>query len=581
MRATSRNLHPGVVVPLLLLLLSTSLVGQTRERIRDAQREGREAFRRYALDHPGSAAAGLRLYNDNGKLVCTDCHRITGLEKSGPNLDGIADKYSRADLIQHILEPSRFIQPGYERVTILTKAGRTFSGRIARASKVECRLLDAKGKQVTIARENIEAMEASMISLMPDNVVASVTAEQFADLIAYLETLHSSALTGFRGKDDPVEIRKLAKEVSFRPIHPPNQKFGNPVWCGAIPGAKGQLAVAEHQEARIWRVVLTADKFEKHLFLDLSAEVSYGTNQGLMCVAFHPDYVENGRYFLKHEVKEQGVIRTTVVERRAADDRLRDSGSRSRRLLHLEQPAFNHNGGCIAFGTDNLLYIAFGDGGPQLDPPGYSQNPRIFHGSMLRIDVDRRDPGLPYAIPADNPYVDAHRLDPEIRAETWAVGFREPWRFSFDPATGDLWVGDVGQSEFEEVCLVHRGDNHGWNVYEAYEPFSDEYRRDGARYTAPVFAYPHRFGVSVTGGHVYRGQRSPSFVGAYIFGDYESRRVWAMKQKAGRLESIIELGRVPEHIASFGTDDAGNIYVVGYEGTIFAVDLSESRYAAE
>jgi glucose/arabinose dehydrogenase len=276
-------------------------------------------------------------------------------------------------------------------------------------------------------------------------------------------------------------------------------------------------------------------------------------------------------------VDEQPTVKTTVVERLASEDLLRDSGAAPRRLYEVQQPAFNHIGGGMTFGPDGMLYIGFGDGGSQRDPEGHGQNPRTAHGSMLRIDVDPQTDGKPYAIPADNPFLAAHKRDPAILPETWAIGLREPWRFSFDAKTGELWVGDVGQDKFEEVCRVRAGENHGWNVYEGYEPFSDEYRRAGEKFSFPVFAYPHSLGVSVTGGYVYRGKRAPSFEGAYIFGDYETRRVWGLKEENGRL-AVRELGESPEHLASFGVDENGEIYVVGYEGTIYALDFSESAF---
>lgn len=539
----------------------------------------REAYRRYALEHPGDPEAGQALFRSDQKLVCTNCHVITGIEKSGPNLDGIADKYSRRELIKHILEPNAFIQPGYEQVTVVTKAGKTVSGRIRLASKLEYRLLNAEGKLVRIKQGDIDELQVSQTSMMPDNLTTAVTQQQFADLVAYLSTLRSGIQTGFGPDNEPVEIPLLTRTVKFDPIHGPEQRFANPVWCTAIPGHPHQLVVVEHQEGRIWRLDRTQVPPRQILFLDLTdEEIAISPNQGLMCLAFHPRYATNRRYFVKQEVRENGRVKTTLMERQAAADGLSDSGQPARRLLELEQPAFNHNGGCLGFGPDGMLYLAFGDGGPQKDPPGYSQNPRIFHGSILRIDVDHRDDGLEYAIPADNPFVAAHRRDPAIRPETWAIGFREPWRFSFDRQTGHLWVGDVGQNAFEEVLLVGRGENHGWNVYEGFTEFSDEYRRDDAVYTPPLFAYPHSFGVSVTGGYVYRGRQAPSFQGVYVFGDYESRRVWGLVQRGGELLAIREIGRAPEHIASFGEDLEGELYLVGYEGTIYHVDLAESHF---
>lgn len=540
--------------------------------------EQSEAYRTYAMQHDGDPAAGKLLFESDKKLVCTNCHQITGLEKSGPNLEGVGDRYSKAELLRHILEPSAFIKPGYENVTIATRDGRILTGRITRASKLEYRIIDVDGKLTRIPNEDVEEMRSQSKSLMPDNVVASISKPQFADLIAYLETLTTENKNGYVSANRRVEIPRLADPISFRPVHPPSARFANPVWCGAIPGQPRQMAVVEHMEGKIWRLDRNADPPRKTVFLDIADQIEISPNQGLMCVAFHPQYATNGRYFVEYEVREEGRVKTTVVERRASADRLADGGSPSVRLLEIEQPAYNHNGGCIAFGKDGMLYIAFGDGGPQRDPPGHSQNPRIFLGSMLRIDVNRTANGRQYAIPPDNPFVDAHRKDSEVRPETWAIGFREPWRFSFDALTGDLWVGDVGQDDYEEVALVRSGENHGWNVYEAYWPFSDAYRREGAAYAFPIFAYRHGLGFSVTGGHVYRGDPASSFYGVYIFGDYETRRIWGLRQKEGTLQSIRELGQAPEHIASFGVDERGEMYFVGYEGTVFHIDLSTATY---
>ena len=197
---------------------------------------------------------------------------------------------------------------------------------------------------------------------------------------------------------------------------------------------------------------------------------------------------------------------------------------------------------------------------------------------MIRIDVDRRDDGLPYGIPDDNPFLDRHREDPSIRPETWAIGFREPWRYSFDSLTGDLWVGDVGQQLFEEVAIVRKGENHGWNVHEAFHDFSSQYKQDNANYTPPVFAYPRSYGVSVTGGYVYRADPKSSFCGVYIFGDFESRKVWGLKQQDRTLTQIRLLGESPEKVASFGVDNDGEIYIVGYAGAICHIDLSDTNF---
>jgi glucose/arabinose dehydrogenase len=215
-----------------------------------------------------------------------------------------------------------------------------------------------------------------------------------------------------------------------------------------------------------------------------------------------------------------------------------------------------------------------GDTGPQGDPQGHGQNLTLVLGKMLRIDVDHQDPGLAYAIPADNPFRDQADARPEI----WAYGLREPWRFSFDPMTGDLWVGDVGQDRIEEVDIVRRGENYGWNVYEGFDSFSNRYRKEGARFVPPVFAYPRRYGFSVTGGFVYRGTNSSSFYGVYICGDYTSKRIFGIKQHDRLLDAVRQIGTCPQGISSFGTDEQGNIYVVGYEGMLYKLDLEGADF---
>jgi glucose/arabinose dehydrogenase len=215
-----------------------------------------------------------------------------------------------------------------------------------------------------------------------------------------------------------------------------------------------------------------------------------------------------------------------------------------------------------------------GDTGPQQDPNGHGQNTQLLLGKILRIDVDRKEDGRPYAIPADNPF----RARGDVRPEIWALGFREPWRFSFDWRTGDLWVGDVGQDRVEEVAIVRAGENHGWNVFEGFEPFSNLRRREGEKYVAPVFAYKRRYGNSITGGYVYRGGKSAPFYGVYVCGDYTTRLIFGLRQKDRGLEKVRIIGTSPESIASFAQDERGEIYVVGYEGMIFKIDFGGAKF---
>jgi glucose/arabinose dehydrogenase len=256
-----------------------------------------------------------------------------------------------------------------------------------------------------------------------------------------------------------------------------------------------------------------AEGDQQRLFLDLRSVVRGGGATGLLAFEFHPGFGKDRRYYLKYQIQESGRISTIVEERRFAEDLVRDSGEPPRLLLKIPSVTQDHNGGAMAFGPDGFLYIGMGDTGPQRDPQGHGQDMSILLGKILRIDVDRQENGRPYAIPHDNPFIGREGVRPEI----WASGFREPWRMSFDPVTSDLWLGDVGQDQFEEVGIIRAGENHGWNVFEGGNAFSDRYRREAATYTPPVFSYPHRLGVSVTGGFVYRGAQAPQMEGWYIF----------------------------------------------------------------
>lgn len=544
------------------------------QELSSQQQAKQTEYTEFALAGHGDVQRGQTLFNETRQIACVNCHAISGIEKSGPNLDGIADKYPPKDLIYHILNPNSFIQPGYGTVNIITDAGEIVTGRLRLSTKLEVRLLLASGKLKSIKRANIEDIKSSPVSMMPTNLIDTVSKQGFADLVAYLSTLHLAEQNAWKGMGESVAIQRREKPIGLSPIHSPELNFRDPVWFTEIPGQTGQMLILEHQQGIAQRLDMTTDPPTKHVFLDLGKEINYSANQGLMCLAFHPDFESNHRYYVKYEVSRPGgVVLTTINERIASEDHLSDSGAPSRKLLEQSQPAFNHNGGCIGFGPDGMLYIAFGDGGPQKDPPGYSQNPRVFHGSVLRIDVDGREAGKEYAVPKDNPFLHLLQRDRTFKAETWAFGFREPWRFSFDSLTGELWLGDVGQVKYEEVCLVKRGQNHGWNVYEGFETFSSQYRRRGEGYSWPVLAYPRSLGVSITGGYVYRGNQDSQYYGAYIFGDYESRKIWALKHEEGKLVSLEEIGTSEQHIASFGEDSAGEIYLVGYEGTIFKLDL--------
>ena len=544
-------------------------------------------YREVAMGGDGDPVRGKELFFNESKAACSKCHSVDGsASKAGPDLFAAGDKLPRRDIIQSILEPSAAIAVGYGATIVQTKSGDEFTGVIKQSTDAFLELATAEGKTVKIASGDIQEQRASTVSLMPEGLHAGLTREEFADLVQFVTTLKEpeNFLAGRQGM--PAEIPELSKPIEVRPffeeqfrfphafVHKPGDVRSGLVWFSQAPGVSNLFFVV-HQTGKIWLLEKHSDGDNKTLFADFSSELfnERGPN-GLLGMAFHPRFRENGRYFLKHQVFEDGRIVTILVEKLAADDRRHDSGKPSRRLLKVVSVTQDHSGGCIEFGPDGCLYLGMGDTGPQQDPQGHGQDMRTFLGKILRIDVDKTDPNLPYAIPGDNPF----RNDPDILPEIWASGFREPWRFTFDRLTGDLWVGDVGQDRVEEATIVRRGENHGWNVYEGFEPFSNRYRKTGAAYVSPVFAYRRKYGNSITGGYVYRGDKSSSFYGVYICGDYTSHRIWGVRQQNRMLKDVWQIGMSPQNIASFGTDEAGEIYIVGYEGMIYKLDFSNAHF---
>ncbi len=546
-------------------------------------------YRDFAMGRDGNLARGRELFNDERRLACARCHSIDGsASKAGPDLLAVGDKFPRRELIRSILEPSAGIAVGYGTTIVETKDGESHEGIVKSTTPTELVLLGADGKALHIAPTDIQAQRGSTVSLMPEGLQAGLSRQEFTDLIEYLTTLRQpeNALSGSRGL--PLEIRELEKPVRVEPffsetlrfphafVHKPGDVRSGLVWFGVVPGRTNAF-LAAHQTGRIWWLEKDGTNETKTLFADVSGNVfnERGPN-GLLGLAFHPRFPQNHKYYLKHQVFEQSRIVTTVVEREASADGRTDAGRPSRRLWEVASATQDHSGGCIGFGPDGFLYIAMGDTGPQQDPQGHGQDLKTHLGKILRVDVDRTDPGLPYAIPTDNPY--RGRSSTEARPEIWASGFREPWRFSFDTLTGDLWVGDVGQDRVEEVAIVRRGENHGWNVFEGFEPFSSKYRREGVTYVPPVFAYRRKFGNSITGGYVYRADPRSSFYGVYICGDYTSHRIFGLRQKDRVLEVVRQIGTSPQNIASFALDAAGEIYVVGYEGMVYRVNLEGAKF---
>ncbi|WP_414662101.1 PQQ-dependent sugar dehydrogenase [Horticoccus sp. 23ND18S-11] len=544
-----------------------------------------KAYRDFALRRDGNAARGREIFFSE-RTACAQCHTVDGSgSAAGPDLSAVGDAVPRPDLVTAVLEPSATIAVGYAATLIETQDGERMLGVIKREDAAGLELMGADRIARSVAVGAIKQRTVSDVSLMPPGLHSALSPQEFTDVIEYLVSLKqpANALAGNRGMPD--EIPVLAKPVALRPLFTEAQRFPPPVirrgeprlglvWCGQVPGEPDVFLVA-HQSGKIWRMDRRAGGEVKTLFGDFGAELfSQRGPNGLLGFAFHPQFRANRKYYLKHQVLEAGKILTVLSEKVAATDLRADSGEPSRRLWSVASVTQDHSGGCIEFGPDGFLYLGMGDTGPQQDPNGHGQDLRTHLGKILRLDVDRRDAGLPYAIPADNPF----RNRADARPEIWAVGFREPWRFTFDRATGDLWVGDVGQNRVEEVAIVRRGENHGWNVYEAFEIFSQRYRREGETYVPPVAAYKRKYGNSVTGGYVYRGDPASSFHGVYVFGDYTSKLIFGLTQEGRTLSAFRQIGTSPESIASFATDERGRIYVVGYEGMIFEIDFTAGDF---
>ncbi|MCC5887992.1 MAG: PQQ-dependent sugar dehydrogenase [Gammaproteobacteria bacterium] len=347
----------------------------------------------------------------------------------------------------------------------------------------------------------------------------------------------------------------------------PGLTFTQPLFLAAVPGDP-RLAVVE-KGGRMRIFTPASDASSSQVILDLSARVATASEQGLLGLAFDPAFTTN-RHFYVHYSLGAGPRRSVIARFTWDADSDSVDPASEKVLLEVEQPFSNHNGGMLAFGPDDFLYIALGDGGSGGDPMDHGQNLGTLLGSLLRIDVHPADPDEPYAIPPDNPFVGTAGARPEI----WAYGLRNPWRFSFDRDSGDLWLADVGQNAIEEVNIIVRGGNYGWRVFEGSAAFTDSANTPpGATFEDPVYEYPHSVGRSVTGGYVYRGSRLPALIGAYVFGDFVTGDVWALRRSGDDID-IEHLGAVPS-LASFGEDAQGELYAISLNGTLHGFELAD------
>ncbi|MCA8977111.1 MAG: PQQ-dependent sugar dehydrogenase [Planctomycetes bacterium] len=368
--------------------------------------------------------------------------------------------------------------------------------------------------------------------------------------------------------------------IAFAEAFPAQEPFERPLFV-AFDGSDPGMAYVVTQPGRVLRVPRHRAAAERSVFLDLSEVVYMGHNEeGLLGFAFDPHHAENGYVYAywseRIEAREgamaggrtrssdrQSVIsRFTVVRR---DEVPTVDPATELRVLEVFQPFGNHNGGTIVFGPDAMLYVALGDGGAANDPYGNAESLEMLLGKVLRIDVGGAAAGRPYAVPADNPFVGREGA----RGEIWCYGLRNPWRIAFDRETGDLWCGDVGQNRIEEVDRLVKGGFYGWNSWEAGERFAQRRSKEPtpADPIAPIAEYGHLEGLSITGGHVYRGDQLPGLRGFFVYGDFMTKRMWACREdrEAGQ-HTVVRLEPAPLQPSSFAEEPEGELLVTCFQG---------------
>jgi glucose/arabinose dehydrogenase len=350
-------------------------------------------------------------------------------------------------------------------------------------------------------------------------------------------------------------------EVAF-----PNLTFNQPDGIFPDPTNSNRLFVLE--QAGVIKVFDNNRNVNSStVFLDISDHVLYGGEQGLLGLAFNPNFNQNPYFYVDYVTDNP---RRTVIARytTTADSSIADKNS-EQIILEINQPFSNHKGGQLAFGSDGYLYIGVGDGGSEGDPLGKGQNRSTLLGKILRINVDLASAGKNYSIPSDNPFIGNTA---GFREEIYAYGFRNPWRFSFDSTSGQLWVGDVGQDRIEEIDVVEKGKNYGWSLMEGTLLYNAPSGTDVSGLELPVWNYTHQVGNAVIGGNIYHGSALPSLAGAYVYGDYGSGRIWALRTDGATVNTL--LAETGLNIASFGLDDQNELYFTAYDGKIYHLTSS-------
>ena len=374
----------------------------------------------------------------------------------------------------------------------------------------------------------------------------------------------------------------------------PAAKLDRPLWMSAAPDGTERFFIVE-QQGRILVTRKGGTGAELTEFLNIVKREPFVENEeGLLGLAFHPGFKTNRLFYVYYS--QQKPRRSVISEFKAsATDPNQAELASERILLEIPQPYWNHNGGQVSFGPDGFLYIGSGDGGAGNDPHNNGQNMSTLLAKLLRIDVNTRTTigngpyrrQLAYGIPKDNPFVqESDRYG--VRKEIWASGLRNPWRFSWDRETGDLWLGDVGQEDWEEVNRIVKGGNYGWPVREGFHHFKPG--PESARYIEPILEYPHQpsqmkntkfsehsTGLSITGGYVYRGKKYPALRGVYVYADYNLGTIWGLRYQNGKVVEQATLLEQPKNIVSFAEDSDGELYVLCFDDKIFKLTVPDAK----
>jgi glucose/arabinose dehydrogenase len=442
--------------------------------------------------------------------------------------DGLAwDKFGRL-FISDYKNGKVFVIPRPGRQPILLAAGFQSAADIC---------LDPTGKFILVPD-----MQAGTVTA----VRATVPGEEVDDTPMPLKTAFAFPnlkWTGWKGMTDAGKVNPL------RPL----------VLTHAGDGSNRVFVATQHGIIHVFANDPKADKTK--IFLDIQKKVRYNDNEneeGFLGLAFHPNYKKTGEFFAFYTLKKPGRINVLSRFRVSKDDPDRADPDSEEVLLSIKRPFWNHDGGTICFGPDGYLYVTLGDGGAADDPFKNGQNLKTLLAKVLRIDVNNKDPGKNYGIPKDNPFVDKKDALPEI----WAYGLRNIWRMAFDRKTGKLWAADVGQNLYEEIDIIEKGGNYGWSLREGLHPFSAKGVDTNKNMIDPIWEYHHDIGKSLTGGTVYRSKKLPELDGHYIYGDYVTAKIWALRYDEDK-KRVVANRPIPDPnvpILSFGEDENGEVY---------------------